>query len=128
MAPEVLASKKYTETADVYSFGIVLWECLTRRLPWQNVEGARSLIVSVMRGERPIIPPSAPADLAALTEACWVHDLTARHTLECVLTDLGEPRVTAVSIPPAGTLTRTRRSTTSPPVTIGKAEDYRRRC
>lgn len=30
VAPEILASKPYNEKVDVYSFGIVLWEILTR--------------------------------------------------------------------------------------------------
>ena len=36
MAPEVLASQRYTESADVYSFGIVLWEISTRRVPFEG--------------------------------------------------------------------------------------------
>ena len=31
MAPEVLAHQRYSEKADVYSFGIVLWECSARQ-------------------------------------------------------------------------------------------------
>jgi serine/threonine protein kinase len=34
MAPEVLANQRYTERADVYSYGIVLWELLTRQCPF----------------------------------------------------------------------------------------------
>ena len=37
MAPEVLASEKYAETADVYSFAIVCWELLTRACPYQGL-------------------------------------------------------------------------------------------
>lgn len=37
MAPEVLASKKYTETADVYSFAIVCWELLERACPYEGM-------------------------------------------------------------------------------------------
>lgn len=37
MAPEVLASDKYTETADVYSYGIVCWELLTRACPYEGM-------------------------------------------------------------------------------------------
>ncbi|PNH06051.1 putative serine/threonine-protein kinase, partial [Tetrabaena socialis] len=34
-APEVLAHQRYSEKADVYSFGIVLWECLAAKLPYE---------------------------------------------------------------------------------------------
>lgn len=37
MAPEVLHSKDYSEKADIYSFGIVLWEILERDLPYPNM-------------------------------------------------------------------------------------------
>ena len=37
MAPEVLASKKYTETADVYSFAVVCWELLSRACPYEGL-------------------------------------------------------------------------------------------
>lgn len=37
MAPEVLASEKYAEPADVYSFAIVCWELLTRICPYEGM-------------------------------------------------------------------------------------------
>ncbi|KAK3239669.1 hypothetical protein CYMTET_50415 [Cymbomonas tetramitiformis] len=37
MAPEVLCSMPYDERADVYSYGVVLWECLTGRSPWHDL-------------------------------------------------------------------------------------------
>ena len=33
MAPEVLSNDKYSETADVFSFGVILWELLVRECP-----------------------------------------------------------------------------------------------
>lgn len=33
MAPEVIKGDKYTEKADVFSFGIILWEIATRKPP-----------------------------------------------------------------------------------------------
>ena len=37
MAPELLASKKNTEMADVYSFAVVCWELLSRACPYEGL-------------------------------------------------------------------------------------------
>jgi len=39
MAPEVISGKLYTEKADVFSFGIILWEIASREPPYKNVNG-----------------------------------------------------------------------------------------
>lgn len=37
MAPETMKDKNHTKKADVYSFGIVLWELLTALTPYENM-------------------------------------------------------------------------------------------
>jgi len=36
MAPEVISGHNYTEKADVFSFGIVLWEIASREPPYRS--------------------------------------------------------------------------------------------
>lgn len=36
-APEVLRSEQFGEAADVFSYGVVLWEILTGHIPWEGV-------------------------------------------------------------------------------------------
>ncbi|KAI9918516.1 hypothetical protein PsorP6_011968 [Peronosclerospora sorghi] len=37
MEPEVLGNRKYTEKADVFSFGIVVWEIFTGQCPYEGI-------------------------------------------------------------------------------------------
>ena len=39
MAPEVIHGFKYTEKADVFSFGVILWELATRKPPYYGIDG-----------------------------------------------------------------------------------------
>uniref|UniRef100_A0A3Q2LM65 Mitogen-activated protein kinase kinase kinase 20 n=1 Tax=Equus caballus TaxID=9796 RepID=A0A3Q2LM65_HORSE len=39
MAPEVIQSLPVSETCDTYSYGVVLWEMLTREVPFKGLEG-----------------------------------------------------------------------------------------
>ncbi|BCU03103.1 serine/threonine protein kinase [Pandoravirus japonicus] len=76
LAPEVLdesADVDYMQ-ADVYAFGVVLWEMLTRCEPYAGMSPA-SIAVAVIRDNlRPPVPSAAPADYAALVDECWHRD------------------------------------------------------
>ncbi len=37
LAPEVVTDQAYSTAADVYSFGLILWELLTWQLPWADL-------------------------------------------------------------------------------------------
>ena len=36
MSPEIINGNSYTEKADIYAYGIVLWEILTRKIPYKG--------------------------------------------------------------------------------------------
>lgn len=38
MAPEVIMGEKYSIKADIYSFGIIMWEILTRQTLYDNLQ------------------------------------------------------------------------------------------
>lgn len=83
-APEILSGKKskLTPEADVYAFGVILWELMTRQVPYvssidfkkkeMNVKFQQ--IDRVKKGERPAIPGGLPAVARELIERCWHQD------------------------------------------------------
>mmetsp|Transcript_16270 Transcript_16270/g.63424 ORF Transcript_16270/g.63424 Transcript_16270/m.63424 type:complete len:579 (+) Transcript_16270:111-1847(+) len=73
MAPEVMMGRQFNEKADVYSFGIVLWEILTRAEPFQEFETFEQFRHAVcLEHARPQIPENCPSRLRTLIECCWL--------------------------------------------------------
>jgi serine/threonine protein kinase len=52
-APEVLRNEHYSEKADVYSFAIVVWECLTREDPFAGMPPFHVVFVVGTQNARP---------------------------------------------------------------------------
>ncbi|XP_068639775.1 serine/threonine-protein kinase STY46-like isoform X2 [Aristolochia californica] len=78
MAPEVIEHKPYDHKADVFSFGVVLWELLTGKLPYEYLTPLQAAVGVVQKGLRPIIPKLTHPKLAELLERCWQQDPTPR--------------------------------------------------
>lgn len=71
MAPEVIEHRPYDEKADVFSFGVVIWELLTCKVPYSDMTPLQAAVGVVQKGLRPGIPPNCPGPLAEVLEACW---------------------------------------------------------
>jgi serine/threonine protein kinase len=75
MAPEVMLKKAFNEKADVYSFGIMLWEFFTRKPPFPHHKDFEEFKNAVaVNGERPEIPAGCEASLVTLMKKCWHKD------------------------------------------------------
>ncbi|CAN0277211.1 unnamed protein product, partial [Scytosiphon promiscuus] len=85
-APEVLDSPGSTYASDVYSFGIIAWEVLSRELPWANVARPREVyIYVVLKSLRPDMPVDAPTDIVNMIKACWAGEPDERPTFSTIM-------------------------------------------
>nr|XP_037290285.1 mitogen-activated protein kinase kinase kinase 7-like [Rhipicephalus microplus] len=72
MAPEVFESSTYTEKCDIFSWGIILWEVLTRRKPFEDCgPPAFCIMWAVHQGKRPPLIRGCPTVLEELMVSCW---------------------------------------------------------
>ncbi|CAL5383402.1 unnamed protein product [Camellia sinensis] len=78
MAPEVIEHKPYDRKADVFSFGVVLWELLTGKLPYEHLSPLQAAVGVVQKGLRPVIPDHTYPKMVELLERCWQQDPTLR--------------------------------------------------
>ena len=81
MAPEVITKEDYTEKADVYSFGIILWEFWSKDPPYKGIK-AKEVAIKVKNNKnyRPIIPDDVPEEISDLIQCCWDADPDKRPT------------------------------------------------
>ena len=86
MAPEIIMGRKYTEKADVYAFGIILWEILTREEPYEEKEPMQIVVEVVNEGLRPTIRAELlDAPLVPLMRDCWHTEPGSRPTFEKIV-------------------------------------------
>ncbi|CAI5725790.1 unnamed protein product [Hyaloperonospora brassicae] len=78
MAPEVLGNCKYTEKADVFSFGIVVWEIFTGQCPYDGMTQIQVALGVLNHDLRPVIPRSCPRFFARLIQSCWAREPSLR--------------------------------------------------
>eukprot|EP00727_Mastigamoeba_balamuthi_P005252 m51a1_g14725 putative serine threonine protein (908) ;mRNA; f:200567-207640 len=71
-APEVLQGASYTSKCDVYAFGIVSWEVVTREVPYEE-ENPHTVALRVVHDilRPPVHNRNIPAPIAELAAECW---------------------------------------------------------
>ena len=89
-APEVLRSLHYTVKADVYSFAIVMWECVTREDPYENMLPYKVIYAVGNKGLRPQVPPWVQQQYANLMRSCWDDDMDMRPEFPAILDEIEE--------------------------------------
>lgn len=83
MAPEFIQAVQYNNKVDVFSYSMILWEMLTRVVPYENLNAAQA-ICQIIMGRMPPIPESTPEPLARLILAGWERNPDDRPTFDVI--------------------------------------------
>ncbi|KAK8308625.1 hypothetical protein V6Z11_D02G072600 [Gossypium hirsutum] len=80
MAPEVLRNEPSDEKSDIYSFGVILWELATGKIPWENLNSIQVIGAVGFMNQRLEIPNYLDPLWASIIESCWLSDPQSRPT------------------------------------------------
>jgi len=83
--PELLRGRKLGTKADVYSMGIMMWEMVMGRSPFEGWSAPQLLKRVVLENWRPPFPASVLSGYATLAQECWETDPASRPNIDTVL-------------------------------------------
>ncbi|GBC40436.2 kinase-like domain-containing protein [Rhizophagus irregularis DAOM 181602=DAOM 197198] len=68
--PEILRGQKYTKAADIYSFGIIMYEVISGLPPYHDISHDRILSIKICQGLRPMFNIKVPQLIVHLIKRC----------------------------------------------------------
>ncbi len=78
MAPEVIRHEPYSINSDIYSFALVLWQLVTREIPFHGYTPVQAAFAVARDGARPSIPDHLPEYIGRIITCCWEQDQVKR--------------------------------------------------
>lgn len=81
LAPEILRKEEFTTRCDVYSYGVILWEMLSRDTFFAEFQHLSQIEEAVKNAKRPKIPP-CPSPYKRLIKDCWHQEPRKRPTFK----------------------------------------------
>ncbi|POG63875.1 kinase-like domain-containing protein, partial [Rhizophagus irregularis DAOM 181602=DAOM 197198] len=82
IAPEILRGQNYTTAADIYSFGIIMYEVISGLPPYHDLNHDNNLAIKVCKGLRPMFNIKVPQLIVHLIKKCLDSNPLNRPTAE----------------------------------------------
>ncbi|CAB3403579.1 unnamed protein product [Caenorhabditis bovis] len=103
MSPEmILQNENLTTATDVWSYGVVLWEILSREVPYKDYKEFRIFSMITQNGITLAIPESCPQPLKQIMTDCWKMNSKERTGMRRILADLERIEKNAASMSECG--------------------------
>eukprot|EP00056_Hartaetosiga_gracilis_P006708 m.99545 g.99545 ORF g.99545 m.99545 type:complete len:780 (+) comp12535_c0_seq6:512-2851(+) len=91
MSPQAIAMGSHSQKSDVWSFGILLWECVTfAEQPHRETPDNTEVCEKILTGKHLAKPHHCPDSLYALMRSCWRMSPQTRPDFEDLLASLAE--------------------------------------
>ncbi len=100
MAPELLAALRarvpstITKEADMYSFALIIWEILTREVPYKQLATSIERLVQLVVDQevRETIPKNTPANYVKVLTFCWDANPRKRLPVDTIIHEYLKPK------------------------------------
>jgi len=89
-APEVLQGQDYSESADIFSLGILLNEMCSRTYPFWDEENLHLVVSKIQNGVRPPIPNEIPQQWKDVIKDCYSADPKERPSILHIISKLSD--------------------------------------
>ena len=86
--PQVLISGIISKAADVFSFGVLMWQMYTSTKPWAGMNHGQIIYNVGMKNLLLVFPPETPTQIEELSISCMNLDPALRPSMEVVCTKL----------------------------------------
>eukprot|EP01097_Dermamoeba_algensis_P008416 TRINITY_DN5610_c0_g1_i1.p1 TRINITY_DN5610_c0_g1~~TRINITY_DN5610_c0_g1_i1.p1 ORF type:complete len:684 (+),score=110.17 TRINITY_DN5610_c0_g1_i1:40-2091(+) len=98
-APEVYASATHSQKSDVFSFGILAWECFSRDTAFSDCKGSEEIIDNIKNGKRPPVD-TLTGDQKKFLESCWAQNPDDRPSFHMLTDQIKRMKSSAFLQPP----------------------------
>lgn len=84
MAPEIVAGSEYSLSADIFSYGMILYEIATLTRPFEGIP-VSTILREVLKGTRPTLPTNIHPGMRELIIRCWMSDPRLRPSFKEII-------------------------------------------